>query len=118
MRTPLAAALVFVCTGAAAQQWASELKGSPAEVFSGEDTRLFFDTVLLALERPEGLPLTWENPKTGHRGDARASKSFESRGRACKEIEFHTEAQGRKGQGRFNYCFIDGEWKLLGDSQL
>lgn len=118
MRPLLAAALVFACTGAAAQQWASELKGSPAEVFSEDDTRLFFDTVRLALERPDDLPLVWENPKTGHRGEARASKSFESRGRACKEIQFHTEAQGRKGQGHFNYCHIEGEWKLLGDSQL
>ena len=118
MRALLAAALVFACTGAAAQQWASELKGSPAEVFTEEDNRLFFDTIRLALEREDDQALVWENPKTGHRGDAQALKRFESHGRPCKEIEFHAEAQGRKGHGRFNYCRIEGEWKLLGASQL
>lgn len=118
MRALLAAALVSACTGAAAQQWASELKGSPAEVFNEEDTRLFFDTIRLALERPDDQALAWQNPKTGHRGDARSLKAFESRGRECKAIEFHAEAQGRKGHGRFNYCRVEGEWKLVGDSQL
>ena len=118
MRASLAAALVLACTSAAAQQWASELKGSPAEVFSEEETRSFFDTIRRALERPDDQLLGWENAKTGHRGNARAVKAFESRGRTCKEIEFHTEAQGRKGHGHLNYCRIEGQWKLVGDSQL
>ncbi len=118
MKALVAAALMLACSGAAAQQWASELKGSPAEVFTKEETRSFFETVRLALERPDDQLVGWENAKTGHRADARAVKAFESRGRTCKEIEFHTEAQGRKGHGRLNYCRIEGEWKLVGESQL
>ena len=103
--------------GAVAQQW-SELKGGPAELFDQEDDRLFFDTIRLVLEHGGNELVDWENPKTGHRGSARSLRAFESRGRECKEIEFHTEAQGRKGEGQLYYCRVEGKWRLLGDSQL
>ena len=120
MKLLLAAALVISLAshGAAAQQWVSILKGGPAELFDKEDDSLFFDTIRLVLERSDSELLSWENPKTGHRGNARLLRAFESRGRQCKEIEFHNEAKGRKGQGQLYYCRVEGQWRLLGDSQL
>jgi surface antigen len=120
MRTLAAVVLAAVLAEpAAAQQWGSLLKGSPLEVFDAEDNRLLFASAVQALERPaDNQPLGWENAKNGHRGDVMVVRAFDSKGRECKELQVRTEAQGRKGDDRLYFCRIQGEWKLLGDSQL
>ena len=119
MRALLALVLALGCASAAAQQWASTLKNSPAEVLDEEDNKLFLATMRQALERPaDKQPLGWQNPKTGHRGDVLVLKTFPSRGRECKELLVRSEAQGRKAEDSLNFCRIEGEWKLVGDSQL
>ena len=115
----LAAALLAPVGPAAAQNWTSLMKGGPLEVFNAEDNKFFVETLHRALERPaDGQALGWVNPKTGHRGEITVLREFDSRGRACKEMQLRAEAQGRKGEQRLNFCSIEGEWKLLGDSQL
>lgn len=45
-------------------------------------------------------------------------KSFESKGRPCKEVRLHNEAGGRKGGSTLSLCKVDGKWRLLTAQQL
>ena len=123
MRPILAASfamlLALAGASASAQQWGSVFKGGPAELFDDDDWRLFQGAAREVLSRStDQETLGWQNPKTGHRGDVKVLRSFESRGRRCKEMEIRNEAQGRKGDERLNVCNVGGEWRLVGDSQL
>ena len=115
----VAAALGLASTQAAAQNWIGLLKNTPAERFDEEDLRLFLDHARKALnEAPDNQPVSWENPKTRHRGDLTVLRSFEYKSLPCKELRVRNEAQGRKGDNTFNLCKAEGKWRLLSASQL
>jgi surface antigen len=115
----LLAAALAVCPPAAAQNWIGLLKNTPAERFDEEDLRLFLDHARKALnEAPDNQPMSWENPKTRHRGELTVMRSFEYKGLPCKELRVRNEAQGRKGDNTFNLCKADGKWRLLSASQI
>ena len=112
--------LAALCANPAlAQNWIGLLKNTPAERFDEEDLRLFLDTSRKALnEALENQALTWENPKTRAGGDITVLKSFESKGRPCKEVRVRNRAQGRKGDNKLSLCKVDDKWRLLSASQL
>ena len=122
MRSLLIIFLAAACvapTPARAQNWIGLLKNTPAERFDEEDLRLFLDASRKALnEAPDKQTIAWENPKSGARGDLTVLRSFESKGRPCKELLLHNQAQGRKGGGRMSLCTVDGKWRLLSAEQL
>lgn len=119
MKLLFAIVLAAASSAAAAQNWVGLLKNTPAERFDEEDLRIFMDAGRKALnETPDGQTLTWENPKTRARGDITVLKSFESKGRPCKEVRVRNEAGGRKGDNKLNLCQVDGKWRLLSASQL
>jgi len=84
------------------------------------DTRLMMESAYQALDRPtvDNQAIGFENPNTRHRGDVTVLRAFDSRGRTCKELQVHTEAQGRKGDNKLYFCSVEGKWRLVGDSQL
>jgi len=51
-------------------------------------------------------------------GDITVLKSFESKGRPCKEVRVRNEAGGRKGDNKLNLCKVEDKWRLLSASQL
>ena len=118
------AALLLVLSVAFVQQasaagWVQVLKNSPAEVFDDEDLRIFLDTARKVLEEaPDNQPVSWENPKTRNRGEMTVLRSFESKGRPCKEVRVRNEARGRKSDNRNTLCKVDERWRLVGSSQL
>jgi surface antigen len=115
----VAAALGLASTQAAAQNWIGLLKNTAAERFDEEDLRLFLEHARKALnEAPDNQPVSWENPKTRHRGELTVLRSFEYKALPCKELRVRNEAQGRKGDNTFNLCKADGKWRLLSASQL
>ena len=115
----LATACALAAPGAAAQNWVTLLKNTPAESFDDEDLRLFLDTARKVLEEaPDNQPVTWENPKTHNRGEMTVLRSFESKGRPCKEVRVRNEARGRKSDNRNTLCKVDERWRLVGSSQL
>lgn len=119
MKLLLAIVLATASFSAAAQNWVALLKNTPAERFDEEDLRLFMDTGRKALnEGQDNQKLSWENPKTRARGDITVLRSFESKGRPCKEVQLHNEAQGRKNTSTLSLCQVDGKWRLLSASQL
>lgn len=104
---------------ASAQNWIGLLKNTPAERFDEEDLRLFLDAGRKALnDTPDKQTVSWENPKTSARGAITVLRSFESKGRPCKELQVRNEAQGRKGAGKMSWCRVDEKWRLLSAQQL
>ena len=119
MRVLLLVLLVTATPFAMAQNWVGLLKNTPAELFDEEDLRLFLDTSRKALnEAPDGQTLTWENPKTRARGEITVRKSFESKGRPCKELQLRNQAGGRKGESNVSLCKVEDKWRLLSAQQL
>jgi surface antigen len=104
---------------ALAQNWIGLLKNTPAERFDEDDLRLFLDASRKALnEAPDSQTQSWENPKTRAGGDITVLRSFESKGRPCKEVRVRNHAQGRKGDNKLSLCKVDDKWRLLSASQL
>ena len=115
----LGAACVLAAPGAAAQNWVTLLKNTPAESFDDEDLRLFLDAARKTLnEAPDNQPVTWENPKSRNRGEMTVLRSFESRGNACKEVRVRNESRGRKSDNRRILCKVDERWRLVSEAQL
>jgi surface antigen len=117
----IAMILVVVCASPAAlaQNWIGLLKNTPAERFDEEDLRIFVATSDKALdEAPVGQTLNWENPKTQHHGNITVLKSYESKGRPCKDLRVRNEADGRKGDNQLSWCKVDGKWRLLSASPM
>ena len=112
--------LAAACANPAlAQNWVQLLKNTPAERFDKEDLRIFVATSDKALaETPDGQTLSWENPKTRHHGEITVLKSYESKGRSCKDLRVRNEADGRKGDNKLSWCKVDGKWRLLSASPL
>ena len=103
---------------ALAQNWIGLLKNTPAERFDEEDIRLFMDNARKALdEGRENEGFKWENPKTRARGEVHIVRSFESKGRSCREMRVRNEVPGRKGDTRLSFCQVDGKWRLLSAAQ-
>jgi len=119
MRWLFAVLIAAATPPALSQNWVGLLKNTPAERFEEEDLRLFMDTGRKALnEGQDNQKLSWENPKTRARGDITVLRSFESKGRPCKEVQLHNEAGGRKGDSKLSLCQVEGKWRLLSAEQL
>lgn len=115
MKALLAACLLFASTASGAG-FVGLLKGSPAELFDDTDLHLFLDAARKTLdEGDENQSFAWQNPKNGHRGEFTVLKRFESKGRACKQVRVHNEADLRKSTMRHNACMVNGAWRLMGD---
>lgn len=109
----------LACGTTLAQVSGGLLRGGPAEIFDEKELRLLMDTAYQALDRPtNNEKFGFENPNTGHRGDVTVVRAFDSRGRTCKEVQVHTEGNGRKGDNTLYFCSVEGKWRLVGDSQL
>jgi len=117
--TVFATVCTLACSAAGAQNWVGLLKNTPAEFFDDEDLRMFLDTAKKALdEAPDNQPVTWENPRTSSRGEITVLRSFEAKGRACKEVRVRNEARGRRSDNRPTLCKVDDRWRLVSSSQL
>jgi surface antigen len=115
----LGATCALFVSGAAAQNWVTLLKNTPAESFDDEDLRLFLDAARKTLnETPDNQPVTWENPKSRNRGEMTVLRSFESKGNACKEVRVRNESRARKSDNRRTLCKVDERWRLMGSSQM
>jgi surface antigen len=115
----LAAACALASPLAAANNWASLFKNSPAEFFDDEDIQMFLATARKTLDSGKvGETLAWQNPKSKNRGDFTVLKQFEWKGNPCREVRVRNEAQGRKSDNTHNLCSIDARWRLVAPSQI
>jgi surface antigen len=119
MRVLLLVLMVTATPFAMAQNWVGLLKNTPAEQFDEDDLRIFMDAGRKALnEAPDNQSVTWENPKTRSRGEITVLRSFESKGRPCREVRVRNQAGGRKGDNTLNLCKVEEKWRLLSVPQM
>ena len=118
MKWVLAVLIALTTVPAAAQNWVSLLKNTPAERFDEEDLRLFLDNARKTLaEGKVNETSSWENPRTRARGEITVLRTFESKGLPCKEVRMHNEAQGRKNTSNLSLCQVEGKWRLVSAPQ-
>ena len=61
-----------------------------------------------------GATSTWRNPDTGASGTFTPKKTFESRGRYCREFTQTIQVGGKSEQGYGTACRQpDGSWKII-----
>jgi surface antigen len=118
MRLLLAVAFAAASTLAQAQNWVGLLKNTPAERFDEEDLGMFLDTARKALnEGADSQRMSWNNPKTMHRGEITVQRTFGWKTYVCKELLVYSEAGGRKENTTYNLCRVDNKWRLLSPQQ-
>jgi surface antigen len=119
------AALVMAALAAAhagssgAAGWGQLLKNTPFEFFDSDDLQMFIGASKSAVaQAPDGKPVNWSNPDTGHGGDVTLLRNFQNGGRPCAALRVRTQAEGRRGDTTINVCQVDGKWKLLSAGEL
>ena len=114
MRAVILLAAALVSASALAQSWRSMLRNTPAERFQDEDWAVFLKQVYKTLDdAPENQPVTWERAETRRHGVLTVLRSYESKGRRCRELRVQNEGDGRKADNTFNLCSVDGKWRLV-----
>ncbi|HVJ12123.1 MAG TPA: hypothetical protein VNC62_11205 [Burkholderiales bacterium] len=114
----LALLTVVVISPALAQSWRSTLRNTPAERFQDEDWAVFLRQVYKTLdEAPDNQTTTWERAETQRRGELTVLRSYESKGRRCRELRVQNQGDGRKADNNFHLCSVDGKWRLVGAPQ-
>ena len=118
MRAVILLAAALVSASALAQSWRSMLRNTPAERFQDEDWAVFLKQVYKTLDdAPENQPVTWERAETRRHGVLTVLRSYESKGRRCRELRVQNEGDGRKADNTFNLCSVDGKWRLVAAPQ-
>ena len=114
MRALVLAAAVLLSASAFAQSWRSMMKDTPAERFQDEDWAAFLKQVYKTLdEAADNESRTWERAETRRRGELTVLRSYESKGRRCRELRIRNEGDGRKSDNTFNLCSVQGKWRLV-----
>lgn len=110
--------LTLAASSALAQSWRGMLRNTPAERFQDEDWAVFLKQVYKTLdEAPENQPVTWERAETRRHGVLTVLRSYESKGRRCRELRVQNEGDGRKADNTFNLCNVEGKWRLVAAPQ-
>jgi len=66
-----------------------------------------------ALVAKPSQPITWTNPRTGHRGSVTTTRKYRTSGRQCREFQQTVVIGGREEQAYGNACRQpDGSWKI------
>ena len=91
------------------------LHDAPIRVMTKPDLDLLEKSMYRALdETPDGDSLNWSNPDTGTHGTITPTASWREQSRPCRTLQFENEAQGKKGNARFDFCKQDdGSWKIV-----
>lgn len=89
------------------------LKDAPAGQFNQKDWSLLQSAIRDALaEEGESTPKTWRNEDNGHSGTVTTIKKYTSEGKSCRQLQFDSEAEGRKGRQHYKVCHeADGVWR-------
>jgi surface antigen len=118
LRILILALLTAAASPALAQSWRGTLRNTPAERFQDEDWAVFLKQVYKTLdEAPDNQTTTWERAETKRGGELTVLRSYEAKGRRCRELRVQNHGDGRKADNTFHLCSVDGKWRLVGAPQ-
>ena len=88
----------------------------PIRYMTDEDRVLMSEAARATLDQgAEGKTTTWENPKTGARGELTPLVTYDQAGRKCRDMEVANSAKGRSNRLVLSFCRQDvGSWKIDG----
>jgi hypothetical protein len=90
------------------------LNESAVSNFTQEDTALFMAAQNTALNKtPNGLKVSWKNPKSGAYGFMIPSAAPTQNGKPCRKLLIFNNANGLSGQSTFKFCKINKTWKAF-----
>lgn len=86
----------------------------PLRYMDDEDRALLWKAARESLDdSADGQTTTWQNPKTGARGELKPVATFEEEGRRCRDLEVANSAKGRSNRLVLTLCRQDdGDWKV------
>jgi surface antigen len=86
----------------------------PVRYMDDEDRALLGKAARASLDgSADGQTTSWENPKTGARGELKPVATFEEQGRRCRDLEVANSAKGRSNRLVLTLCRQDdGDWKV------
>lgn len=108
------AVVALIAAGPAlAQVGLGFLSETPMSRFSADDLKLMNEAIDKALAATEmGTPVRWANEKTPSSGEVTPQRTFESRGRACRDLRVVNRHRTLEASGIYTMCRDDGNWRL------
>jgi len=92
------------------------LGGLAGNMLDQRDKRLAAEAQQRALETiPNGQPVAWRNPDTGHQGTVTPIRTYQSGGRYCREFQTNVTIGGQNERAFGTACRQpDGSWQVQG----
>lgn len=91
----------------------SFLDYSPVYYFTKSDWAISESTAEKALNSArDNVKVTWNNPQTNAHGYFIPSNTTMQNGRKCRQLKTFSIAHGVTGQSSYQFCKINGEWKI------
>lgn len=90
------------------------LRDTPASYFDEEDARLFQVALDKALnDSASEAPVEWSNAKTGGQGTITPVKSYQAKGRKCRDLRIANSHSSLKAEGTYKFCqAANNRWSL------
>lgn len=89
------------------------LNESAIRYFNDMDWKLYEAAQSKALNNtPDNKKVSWKNPNKNHSGYLIPSQSTHVNGMPCRYLQIFTNADGLTGLSSFQFCKINGEWKI------
>ncbi len=60
----------------------------------------------------DNVKVSWNNPQTGAHGYFMPFNTTTQNGKKCRQLKIVSEAHGVPGQSVYQFCRINGEWKI------
>ena len=90
---------------------------APIRFFTEEDTRLFKQTLVQALnETRDGEKLAWKNTNTGAAGFIQPTLTAEILGQLCREVRVVNHANNQTAQSQWTFCKLGDTWEMSTES--
>lgn len=91
----------------------SFLQYSPVYYFTKSDWALSESTATKALDTArDNTKVTWKNPQTKAQGYFMPFNTTTLNGMKCRKMKIFSEAHGVTGQSVYQFCRMNGEWKI------
>lgn len=92
----------------------SFLNYSPVFYFTDQDWQIMDSTLKNVLNNGRtNAKVEWRNPATGAHGYFIPVSSSGKKGKNCRYINIFNEAKNVTGQATYQFCKINGNWKVM-----
>lgn len=117
MKTTIKSLVLLGLLGTGASAWAFQydyLSQSPYRYMNAEDYKIMLEAGQNLLDHgKDGAKQNWINHDTGSKGIIKVQMTYNHAGSVCRRTALVTQtAKGLSEKSVFNFCKIDGEWKV------